>query len=119
MSSIPYNLLGLQVSGDLGPMTIYTNRHGKKVFFPKSPPKKPPSVAQIALRARFKSSQADYMALTDAEKLDYENLTKKTCIPMTGQNLWIHVSMTGDQSALDNLERQSDISVVTPIPHLF
>lgn len=119
MHTIPYNLMGLQVSGDLGGVTIYTDRFGKKVAFPKEPPKTEPSPEQAALRNRFRESQEDYMAMSDQVKLDYENLARRTNIPMTGQNLWISVAMKNNISGLETLERQSGISVPHPPIHLF
>lgn len=118
-NTIPFNLMGLQVSGDLGGITIYTDRFGKKVAFPKEPPKTIASKEQASLRKRFADAQKDYMILTVQQKKDYEDLARKTNIPMTGQNLWISVSMKGNISGLETLEDQSGISVVHPTLHQF
>lgn len=114
--SIPWNLIGINVSGDIGDLTIYTDRFGKKVPFPKSPPKEPPSPEQTQVRNRFRSAQQTYMALSDSEKLAYEELTKKLSLMMTGQNLWISISMKGDVESLQTMMRQSGVTV--PIPPL-
>lgn len=113
---IPASAIGLIVSGDVDGLTIYTDRRGRKVAYPKSPPKEPPTAMQTTLRSRFKEAQAEYMALTPAEKAAYELLTKATNLCMTGQNLWIHVAMKHTFGLLDTLQHQSGVTVVAPTP---
>lgn len=108
------SVLGLQVSGDIGPLTIYTDKHGKKVPFPKSPPKEPASVNQLIQRSRFAQAQRWWKDQTAAVKRDYETLALKGGLAMTGQNLAIHVALKNDADFLRTLMRQQDITV--PIP---
>lgn len=110
----PATLLGLIVSGDLGPSTIYTDRAGRKVEFPKAPPTKPPSPGQQFQRDRFRQAQANYMALTPAEKHDWEQLTLRTALSLTGQNLYISVSMKGSYDFLQTVQRQARVTVANP-----
>lgn len=112
--TIPWNLIGLQISGDIGDLTIYTDRFGKKVAFEKSPPKEPPSSEQIVLRSRFKQAQADYMAQSDQVKLAYEEATKRGSLTMTGQNLWISVAMRHTFDSLETLEVETGIELLKP-----
>jgi len=112
--TIPWNLIGLQVSGDIGHLTIYTDRFGKKVAFNKSPPKEPPSPEQVNQRNRFKTAQKNYMDQSNETKLAYENATKKTSIAFTGQNLWISVSFSQDFESLRTLEKQSGEILTNP-----
>jgi len=111
--SIPYNLLGIQVSGDLGDMTIYTDRFGRKVWFPKSPPKKPPSQLQIDQRESFKSAQKSWSDLNDSEKRSLEDACRRVSLPLTGQNLWISTKLTGDSTSYTTIERQSGVTLPT------
>jgi hypothetical protein len=111
---LPASVLGLIVSGDLGPSTIYTDRFGHKVEFPKSPPKEPPSPGQQYHRERFRIAQRGYMALTPAIKAKWEDITRKVSLCMTGQNLYIHVAMKADYDYLDTLCHQSGITVPPP-----
>lgn len=113
---IPVSVLGMIVSGDVSGLTIYTDRHGRKVAFPKAPPKKPPTDAQITLRTRFKTAQAEYMTLSVTEKADYERLVISASLPLTGQNLWIHVAMKHSFGLLDTLQQQTGITVPAPTP---
>ncbi len=113
---IPPNIIGLLVSGDIDGLTIYTDRHNRKVAYPKRPPKEPPTQMQVDVRNRFGSAQAEYMGLTPSEKADYEFLTKAVGLCMTGQNLFIHVAMKRTQATLDTLQQQTGISVIAPTP---
>ncbi len=113
---IPPSCLGLIVSGDIDGLTIYTNRHNRKVAYPKAPPKEPPTQMQVDIRARFGSAQTEYMGLSATEKADYELLTKATSLCMTGQNLFISVAMKRTYGILDTLMQQTGITVTPPTP---
>lgn len=115
--SIPWQILGLTVSGDVGGFTIYTDRYNRKVVFPKSPPEKPPSEEQIALRSRFTEAQSAWSVLNASNKAALEEACRKLSVPMTGQNLYIKVALTNDQGALETLERQSGITLPA-IPYI-
>ncbi len=112
--SIPWNLIGLSVSGDFGDVTIYTDRFGKKVVFPKSPPKKPASPAQVIQRAAFRSAQSNWSSLSPQEKKNLELSTQILSLCMTGQNLWIHVLLKGSITLLSTIERQSGVTLPRP-----
>jgi hypothetical protein len=113
---LPPGALGLIVSGDIDGLTIYTDRHGRKVAYPKAPPKEPPTDFQIYYRNRFKTAQANYMALTAPQKADYEDLTKRANLCLTGQNLFIHVALKHTFGLLDTLQQQTGVTVVPPDP---
>lgn len=107
--TLPPSMIGIAAAGDVGDLTMYTDRYGKKVWFPKSPPKKPPSPSQAELRGAFKAAQASWSALTRNEKAALEDACKRTSIPLTGQNLWIHSVLTGDSSGYLTVQRQSGV----------
>ncbi len=113
---IPAGFLGLIVSGDVDGLTIYTDRYGRKVAYPKAPPKEPPTEIQVASRARFKAAQVQYMNLASAQQTAYEDLARAASLSMTGQNLLIHVAMKHSQALLDTLQLQWGITVVPPTP---
>ncbi len=113
---VPANVLGLIVSGDVSGLTIYTDRYGRKVVFPKAPPKEPPTPAQVTIRLRFKQAQQEYMRTSADEKRRWEKISLATSLCMTGQNLFIHVAMRLAYGTLDTLMRQSGINVTPPTP---
>lgn len=112
--TVPINILGLQVSGDLGDLTIYTDRFGKKVAFPKTPPDKPPTSQQNHQRARFFLAQEEWFTQTEQVKKDLEDMCRLGNVPMTGQNLWISVALRGDFAAYKTLQNQTGITVPNP-----
>lgn len=116
--TIPLNLLGTRVSGDLGGLTTYTNQHGLKVAYPIAPPKEPVSVRQQLNRNRFAWAAAKWKQLSEGEKTDLENATRATSLVLTGQNLWISASMRGNISGYNRVSRQSGVSlppiIITP-----
>ena len=109
--TIPWNLIGTWVSGDVGGLTIYTDRFGRKVAFAKAPPDKPPTQNQIDQRERFRLAQASWSALSDAEKKSLEDVVKATSLCLTGQNLWIHGRLKDGQRLFDTLTSQTGISL--------
>lgn len=113
--TIPWNLIAMEVSGDIGDHTIYTNRFGKKVVFPKAPPDKPPTFNQMIQRARFKNAQASWSSLSSEEKDALEHSTKVLSAPLTGQNLWISCHTRNDFSDVNTFERQSGIALPAPV----
>lgn len=112
--TIPWNLLAMQISGDVGGYTIFTDRFGRKTVFPKSPPEKPPSSQQLIQRQRFKTAQTSWNALSSDQVKNLEDACRITNVPMTGQNLWIHTALTNDTEAMKTIERQSGITLTIP-----
>lgn len=108
------SMLGLTVSGDIGGVTIYTDRFQRKVSYEKAPPQKPASENQRRLRDNFKAAQAQYSALDASEKADWETLVCRANLCMTGQNLLIHVALKHSFGLLDTLMQQTGISVNPP-----
>ena len=113
---IPASCIGMIVSGDVDGVTIYTDRHARKVVFPKAPPKEPPTDLQIFSRNRFKSAQAEFMSISPTQKAAYERLTQRASLCLTGQNLFIHVAMMHTFATLTTLQVQTGISVNPPTP---
>lgn len=115
--TIPWQLIGARVSGDLDGYTIYTDKHGRKIVYPISPPDKPPSQAQIARRTRFTAAQRAWSSLTATEKEALEVCCRISNAPITGQNLYIRVALTGNTDLLATLARQTGIPLPA-IPHI-
>ncbi len=107
----PWQLFGTWVSGDVDEITIYTDRFGRKVAFPKAPPEKPPSPRQIHQRERFRLAHVAWKALTDSEKAQLELAALRGSLVMTGQNLYISVALRNDSLALLTLQRQTQTNL--------
>ena len=106
-------LLGFRVNGDFGGMTCYTNKNGKQVWFPFSPPTKPPTALQIAQRQRFAAAVNSYLSQSSSVKAQYELATQRASLCLTGQNLWVSVAMLHTFATLDTIAAQTK----TTLPH--
>jgi len=113
---VPANLLGIMVQGDIGEYTIYTDRHGRKVVYPKAPPKEPPSAAQTQLRNRFRAALINWMQLTPEERDAYKRATRNCNAAITPTGLWISGSITHDTTSIQTISRQTGIHLVNPPP---
>jgi len=109
--TIPWHLIGMQVSGDVGDFSIYTDRFGRKVVYPKAPPEKPPTAAQTARREAFKAAQQSWSALSSEAKANLEEACRVLSMPLTGQNLWISAVMRQDTTAYRTVAAQSGIAL--------
>ena len=108
-------IMGFHVAGDFGPLTIYTNKKGKRVFFPRSPPKEPPSNAQQFQRSKFRVAAMDWKELTSTNRAKWELIAQRTYIPMTGYNLFLACELTYyARSILPTLVRQAKLSSTPP-----
>jgi|SRR3990170_503150 len=112
--TVPWNLIAMGLSGDVGDFTVYTDRFMRKVVFPRSPPKVPSSELQLAWRAKFKNAQASWNLLSTQEKENLENACRRTSSSLTGQNLWISCSLKLDNGSLNTLEKQSGLPLPRP-----
>lgn len=109
--TIPWNLLGIVISGDIGDVTIYRNKNGKVVPFPKDMHQEATSPLRAWSRNRFRVAQANWAALTDDQKADLEAACRSLSLPLTGQNLYISVQLRNRQSHYKTIERQSGITL--------
>ena len=114
LSGFPVSALGFWVSGDLAGKTIYTNRNGLKVFYNESPAGDPASGLQLTQRTRFRKAQQAWSAQSPGVKAAYEELVNQASLCLTGQNLWISVSLRHTVSTLKRLQATTGVSVPTP-----
>jgi len=104
-------MLGIQVQGDLGPWTIYTDRKGRKKWFLYSPPTKPPTPNQLVARNRFRTAVLNWKALTAEQKFNLEEACRRLSLCITGQNLFVSTQLTHKQTAYATVARQSRLTL--------
>lgn len=114
--SIPWNFLGLECSGDLAGYTCYTDMSGRKIAFPKSPPEVPETPAQRRWRDRFTNAVLNWNAAPLHVREEYEQVSLRTHLCMTGHNLWVSLSLSQDASLCATLAAQSGIPIELPPP---
>ncbi len=100
--------------GDVNEVTVYRDKQGKMIWFPKTWPDKPPSVAQLVQRQRFTDAAVDWKALNDTQREQWHLAARRANLTMHGYDLYIHWKMTLDNTAIETLERQTNTSLLPP-----
>lgn len=106
------NLLGFGPTGDLGPLTGYTSKRGKPVFFLKAPPKTPPTTWQKIQRNKFRLVSYLWDRLPGGQQLDWLKAAKAAKLNITGYNLFLWYQQTHDDAVIHTVERQSGITLL-------
>jgi hypothetical protein len=106
--------LGLSIAGDLGPWTMYTNKNGKQIAYPRAPPEKPPTTSQIRQRNRLRVCMQNWKAETIATKALWNVMVAKLHLCAVGMNLYLSLSMRPDQDELDNANRRTGLALQMP-----
>lgn len=103
---------GLTVTGDIGPYTFYTTKRKAKVAFIKAPPKTPPSSLQIHRRNQFRLAGMAWKSLTDVQRSDWHEATRRAGLKITAFNLFLHWHTTKDLDVIRTVEQQSGIDLL-------
>lgn len=106
------NLLGLRPTGDLGPLTGYTSKRGKPVWFLKAPPKEPPTDVQRHCRNRFRLAAFAWTQLDDQARADWTSAQDLAHLNITGYNLFIYWQLTKDAAAIRTIEHQTGLHLI-------
>ena len=99
-------LLGFRPTGDLGPLTIYTNKRGLIVAYPKAPPDKPPTYFQIRQRNRFRLCGQMWSRLPPASRNEWNRAAEKCGAAICGYTLFVWYQLIHDNQALQTISRQ-------------
>ena len=105
-------LLGLNLTGDIGPFTVYTSRRAGTVWFLKSPPKKPPNVNQVRQRNRFRLAARAWQALQKGTRHDWNTAARRAHLRCSAYNLWIHWQTRRLPAYIRTIERQTGITLL-------
>lgn len=105
-------IVGLTPSGDLGPLTGYTSKRGKPVWFQKAPPKSPPTGWQRQQRNKFRVIAILWQTLQPQQRLDWEAAALKANLNVTGYNLFVWYQHTLEDATINTVERQSGITLL-------
>lgn len=116
-TTIPFDLLGFRVMGDVAGITVYTDRHFRKVAYKKAPPDKPASPSQRAYRDRFAFAVRAWKSLNDEQKAQLEVAVHRASLCLTGQNLFTSCLLRSKQTVYETVARQTN-TVLPPLPSL-
>jgi len=102
-----FTFFGFVIWGDIADLTAYRNRKGKFVLFAKTWPHKPPSPAQLAQRQRITNAAAGWRALSPATRQQWHLAARRASLCAHGYHVFVHWHLTGDDLAIQTLERQT------------
>lgn len=112
---IPHRALrfiGLNPTGDLGPLTAYTSRRHGTVWFKKSPPLTPPSLKQLHQRDRFRLAAEAWRNLPHVTQEVWHTACHRAGLYLHGYLLWTFWMLVHDVQKLRTIERQSGLTLV-------
>lgn len=106
-------LCGFNVTGDLGPLSVYRSRRGPLVMYPRVPALSPPTTLQLIQRNRFRAAAISWQQLPETTKADWERATMAAHLAVTGYNLFTYYQLTGDLNTLRTITDHTGIGLVT------
>jgi hypothetical protein len=112
------SIIGLNVQGDLGPITFYTQfKAGKRtiVGFAKIWLSDPTTLKQLNHRNRVRNAATTWNALGDHEKKNWQTACSRLSLRLNGYALWTYYQMTADRRSIVTIERQAGITLITGI----
>lgn len=116
---VPLNdlqLLGFDLTGDIGGLTAYTTNRGRAVLYPRASPLNPPTDAQQLQRDRLTEAANEYAQLDPATKENWQQAARRASLRITGYNLWCYWWLTRDTPIIATVSKQSGIDLLSTIP---
>jgi len=105
-------LIGFSPTGDLGPLTGYTTKRGKAVWFLKAPPKIPPTGWQTVQRNAFRMNAFAWKALPPEQRANWMDAAHLARLTITGFNLFTWYHLRPDPAVIRTIERISGIKLI-------
>ncbi|MEE9602715.1 MAG: hypothetical protein V3V75_05375 [Thermoguttaceae bacterium] len=105
-------IAGLRPTGDFGPLTGYTSKRGKAVWYLKAPPKTPPTGWQRQQRWRFRFAAHNWRALTPAARANWLTAARNARLNITGYNLFVWFQIRPDRAVIRTIEQQTGITLL-------
>lgn len=103
--------MGMNIQGDVGGVTCYTNRKRKLVMYAKSPPKEPPSYLQTRQRNHFRRVGALWSATPRATQQLWNDMAIKAHLRIAGYHLFSYFHLKNDRHAIQTLMNQTGITL--------
>jgi len=110
-----WRFLGINTQGDLGPITFYTARGRRLVFYFATTPKKPPTSRQRVQRELLRAVAACWQQLSPAEKALWNAAAEKARLRIHGYNAFAYCHLRHDYAWYATLCRQSHTT--PPLSH--
>lgn len=100
-------ILGFRPTGDIGGITIYTDKRGNIVAYPKAPPKEPPTYYQTRQRNRFRLCGRLWNLLEPSERHQWNTVANRSGAAIAGYTLFVWYQTMHDHAAIATLQRQT------------
>lgn len=97
------------MSGDLGPLTMYTNKRRRHVFFTKLRPDRPPSQRQLSKRNRFRRIGEAWQRQSQESRDRWDSISRCCRLRCSGYGLFLWWHTRHDRGAMQTLIRNSGI----------
>lgn len=104
--------VGLRPTGDLAGLTAYSNRKGKVVWFPKSPPTKPASMRQLHQRYLFAAAALGWKTLSASTRSQWHAAAAAAHLYLNGYTLWMSWRLDPDVGAMRTIQRITNITLI-------
>ncbi len=104
-------LMGMNIQGDLGGVTCYTNRKRKLVVYAKSPPKEPASYLQTRQRNHIRRVAALWSATPDDIKQLWNLCANRAHLRIPGYHLFCYFHLKNDRPAIQTLMTQTRVNL--------
>jgi hypothetical protein len=85
--------MAILLTGDLAGVTFAQNVTRRRIAYAKTYPKRTPSPAQLAHRAKWPLAVATWKQLTPTQKQTLDTIATNKKMVMSGYNLWISCYM--------------------------
>lgn len=105
-------LLGLHPTGDLGPFTIYTSKRKGVVWFPRAPPKTPPTYLQRRQRNAFRLAAKAWRATPLSGRIAWSLAAAAARLRISGFNLFVHYQTKRDTATIRTIEHITGIPLL-------
>lgn len=106
--------MALQVQGDIGPLTCYTDSVGRLIAFLKAPPRVPETLNQKRNRDKFVAAGLAWRGLTSADRQCWRLACSKANLACTHFNLWVACWIRNDWSFARTISAQTGIPLTHP-----
>lgn len=107
-------LLGMNVQGDMGPLTMYVSTKKKIVAFRKSPPRMPANCRQAIIRNKVRTAAIRWNNLTKNERRAYGLAARRSGCQCSGYNLWVSAIVRNETEFLKTIAHQTGIVLTLP-----
>jgi len=82
------------------------------VWFPKAPPKTPPTPDQVHNRNKFKIAAATWNNLLPQQRADWTLAAKRANLAITGYNFFVFYMTKGTDAHVQTIQRQAALPLL-------